>query len=359
MKLSKRFAAGLLAAAMMLTMAVPAFAEGEQTAPEKKTITPVASSVANGDTFTITKTLTDDSETDLTGLPSEVPVTFTVANNGQPGSSVPEKLPKDGLDALTMSGKVTVADGKATGSVTVDLPEYTYPGTYVYNLTEDKPTIAGVQQNSTAYTMYVYVRNIGSNQTNTLVCDVTLAANGTKVTQIDNTYKAGNLTVKKEVKGDLADLNQSFMFTVTLTSDKEVKSTLTTAPENIKVTGGTWSKGADDKYTAEYTFELKNGDTLTINNIPDGVQYAVAETLDDGSKDTITKNAIKYTMSTDGKESGMIQADNWAASTTITNNAGTTEIETGVILDNAPYMLMAGVVVLGVVVMLSRKRREE
>ena len=50
-----------------------------------------------------------------------------------------------------------------------------------------------------------------------------------------------------------------------------------------------------------------------------------------------------------------------AASTTIafTNTLGNTVIDTGVILDNAPYMLMLAVVAGGAMTLVIKKRREE
>ncbi len=44
---------------------------------------------------------------------------------------------------------------------------------------------------------------------------------------------------------------------------------------------------------------------------------------------------------------------------TITNNKGDKNIDTGVILDNAPYMLMLAVVAGGAMTLVIKKRREE
>ena len=44
---------------------------------------------------------------------------------------------------------------------------------------------------------------------------------------------------------------------------------------------------------------------------------------------------------------------------TITNNKGDSNIDTGVILDNAPYMLMLAVVAGGAMTLVIKKRREE
>lgn len=44
---------------------------------------------------------------------------------------------------------------------------------------------------------------------------------------------------------------------------------------------------------------------------------------------------------------------------TITNNKGDNHIDTGVILDNAPYILMLAVVAGGAMTLVIKKRREE
>lgn len=46
-------------------------------------------------------------------------------------------------------------------------------------------------------------------------------------------------------------------------------------------------------------------------------------------------------------------------STTITNQRGDDTIDTGVILDNAPYILMLAVVAGGAMTLVIKKRREE
>lgn len=56
--------------------------------------------------------------------------------------------------------------------------------------------------------------------------------------------------------------------------------------------------------------------------------------------------------------SGTVGAKNKAGSATITNNCGSI-IDTGVILDNAPYILMLAVVAGAAMTLIIKKRREE
>ena len=162
-----------------------------------------------------------------------------------------------------------------------------------------------------------------------------------------NTYTANKLDVTKKVTGAAGDRNYPFSFTVTFNG-----------PE-----GKTWDASAltfaEDAKSADYVnnawnFTLTHGESISFANLPKGVTYSVVERYLDASNQ-ITVNDIKYTASYENG-TGTMEA---AAKTATVTNATEGFIDTGVILDNAPYMLMLAVVAGGAMMLVIKKRREE
>ena len=91
----------------------------------------------------------------------------------------------------------------------------------------------------------------------------------------------------------------------------------------------------------EATFYLKDGETLSIANLPYGVSYTVTETAAEG-----------YTTNKEG-DSGSINA---AAQTAAFTNDRTTTVDTGITTDSLPYVLLLGIVVLAGAVLFIKRR---
>ena len=156
----------------------------------------------------------------------------------------------------------------------------------------------------------------------------------------------------KKVTGSLGDKDKKFNVDVTFTAPagKTVKSTITYVNDGEKsIAPDAWKLNTTtNKYEANVTVELAHKGFVQFNNIPKDVTYIVAEQDYSGQE---------YTAKYDGSESGTIAND--VKSTTITNNKGDDNIDTGVILDNAPYILMLTVVAAGAMTLVIKKRREE
>ena len=75
----------------------------------------------------------------------------------------------------------------------------------------------------------------------------------------------------------------------------------------------------------------------------------------------MTVNGQKYTVKFDNATGAFAYTtdETGTREVIITNDAGEGEIDTGVILDNAPYMLMLAVVAGGAMMLVIKKRREE
>lgn len=125
-----------------------------------------------------------------------------------------------------------------------------------------------------------------------------------------------------------------------------------------------------NKYVATKDIQLQDGEFKGIQNLPYGVTYTVKEFTTDNSgnkiyavqdNDELTVNGQKYTVDFENETGVFAYTDGETGKrkVTITNDAGDGDIDTGVILDNAPYMLMLAVVAGGAMTLVIKKRREE
>jgi hypothetical protein len=154
-----------------------------------------------------------------------------------------------------------------------------------------------------------------------------------------NTFASSSLTIKKIVDGNLGDPDNEFTVTVTLSAKDGYN--LNAGAINAPYAD---SAGLDDdgNYVAVYT--VKHGSEFTIENIPHDVNYTVVETGND-------EYNPKYDVVISDSE-GEIKDD---VVVTITNTRGVT-VETGINLDNLPYILILGAATLGLVGFTMRKR---
>lgn len=350
----KKFFAGVLAAAMMLTVgATAAFATG--------TTTPVAND-GNG-TFTITKKYS--AENANTFAPAE---TFKLKQTDKSGKQMSVSYNGIVPDLKTVTGEATgivgvvsfenESDSERTANFTIGLPKYDGVGVFTYILEEVSATNAGIKNDGRTFTVTVYATQ-GDNGIETGVTVHEGTSKGTKVTSIDNKFQAGALTIHKDVKGSMGDKAYQFPFTVTLSSAKPVTATLRVNGETSTVK---FEKASEDvaEYTATVPFKLSNDGNCTISNIPYDVTYTVSE--DGETSGTLTvgsgENAVDYTVKYSDNNGSKVEGA--TATVTVTNTAGNALIDTGVILDNAPYIALLAIVAIGgVALMLNKRRRDE
>lgn len=359
MKLKKLFA-GVVAAAMMLTMAVPAFAAESNLKDGKIELTKTFTAVNRGTTsqeedftFTITAGAT------VNGKRVEV------ANNkdltGVPNFGTDNRLEKN-VDDLTAG-----VTGKESGTFTIDPKEelkITRPGIYYYTVTETNKGVQGVTY-ADPLTMKVTAGYATADATEltywvALTRDTAetnfLFNQDKKVGQdkaFENTYSAGALVITKAIRGSNGDRAHEFNFTIALSGPKGTKVSYMVNNDPTTDTIG------EDGTLTISNIKMEDNGQFVISNIPYGVTYTISEATEgytatakkgsDTANLTTTDTTAAYTDSVD------------AASTTIafTNTLGNTVIDTGVILDNAPYILMLAVVAAGAMTLVIKKRREE
>lgn len=349
MKLKKLFA-GVVAVAMMATMAFPAFAtrptpnvgsDGLVTITKKYTVTGSEEKKAPAETFTFTVTPgAKVNGAEKTVEKSEATTIPTMAANSNEKTVAFTALTEDG-----------------TGTFTVDVANLniTKPGMYYYTVTETPSNTAGVDYAAKSMIMVITAGYADDGEDSSLSYWAALHDStnyNDKNSKFENTYTAGSLKVTKKVTGSLGDKDKKFNVDVTFTAPagKTVKSTITYVNNGAEsIAPDAWKLNTTtNQYEAKVTVELAHKGSVQFNNIPKDVTYIVEE--QDYSRE-------EYTATYEDSKSGTIAND--VKSTTITNQRGDDTIDTGVILDNAPYILMLAVVAGGAMTLVIKKRREE
>ena len=261
---------------------------------------------------------------------------------------------------------LTVNDLEVTGNtkqkLVINVPAYSKVGVYHYTITENAGNTQGVTYTNGSVELsvlveYDYNDTDGDGYGLKATIGVTNSAGegeeAVKHNTFTNTYSLGSLTVSKEVAGNLASQSQEFAIDVTFTSDQPVLSTITCG-DGQTITSANWTQ-AESVYTAKVTVKLIHGQDVTFNNIPAGVTYTVVEQAKHEAPDPNGSNPeTGYTVTYEG-ETGTI-AENVTAAAKVINTKGTT-VNTGVVLDSLPYVLLIAVAVVAVVLFTVRKRR--
>lgn len=350
MKLKKLFA-GVVAAAMIATMSFPAFAAR-----------PTPNVGANG-LVTITKNYKVVGSEEKKAPAETFNFTVTPGATVNGAEKTVEKSEATTIPAMAAnSDEKTVAftalteDGTGTFTVDVANLNITKPGIYYYTVTETPSNTAGVDYAADPMIMVITAGYADDDENSTLSYWVGLHDSkefNNKNKPFENTYTAGSLNVTKKVTGSLGNKDKKFNIDVTFTAPagKTVNSTITYVNNGEKtIAPAAWKLNTTtNKYEATVTVELAHKESVQFNNIPKDVTYIVEE--QDYSREEYTATYEETT------KAGTITSD--VKSTTITNKRGDDTIDTGVILDNAPYILMLAVVAGGAMTLVIKKRREE
>ena len=367
MKLKKLFA-GIVAVAMMATMAIPGFAAG--TVKQKETVDATDKTVNITVKYEGSGFGSDKIKLALDTIDAGKP--YAIKNSSIKNvTSVADKT----IQVSTTDTNVTEnASGKTEATLTVTLPDYANVGTYFYKLKQAEGDTAGMTYDTEQLYLMVNVVNEKEDlSTNNFKYKVALfkgtdpttytaeaALGDAKIECLTNKYTNGQFTVRKEVKGNMADRNETFNFRVTFENTTTDKDTIPAMKVDGKVFGTdgietlTW---ADNK--ASYDFTLKHGVTATFSNIPAGMKITVTERNSDNTADVAhnTSNGEYTATYDDVAKSGVTISKEVTSGAAVITNTSNVHPNTGVILDNAPYIALLTIVAAGAVVMIIKKRR--
>lgn len=294
---------------------------------------------------------------------------FTIQADGthaeQSGAPYPADLPTISVAQFT-SEVIAKGESGKTLPVTITLPDtYTNVGVYKYTITQTDPKISGVTCHTKPIRLTVQViwdENEDQIRVAAVHCEATGSA---KSDEITNTYNSGSLAITKKVTGNMGDQEQYFAVDVSLGA---VPASTTAASDSpVSITGGSYEGQPANPTTIAYgetkTIYIRHDDTITLSNIVAGVTYTVTEhDYRTGEGTGFGYDAAKYTRNT-GSETETAPSGTITSNTTdtvkIVNNKGY-DVDTGISLDNAPYLLLLAVVVAaGAMLLLKRRHREK
>lgn len=354
----KKFFAGVLAAAMMLTVgATAAFAD---------TISVPGNDYKGAKMFTA-----DDPNLELTKelhvasgtAPDTMKFDFTVKSGATTVATPSVTFSK----ADNADGAAFTADNTYSRKFTINLNEIlgdnkTQVGTYNYTITENDTAIPGITKDSKTVNMTVTVinkaeENLSASTGYGYIVALRNAGDKDKSDgKFTNTYNSYSLEVEKTVKGSLGDLNENFTFTITLgkAAGKDNNYASAIVKSDNSDNDGTWTWTADGQ--AQKTVTLKHGQAAIISNLPVGVTYTVTEN-GKGAEGWLYKVTGEAVATNDVLPS-ITDNNNDNKVNIINDHKGVPDM--GVVLDNAPYIAMLAIVAIGgVALMLNKRRRDE
>lgn len=282
-------------------------------------------------TFTIKKVSVSDSLETFDSMPMFDPATVTIG---------------------AAEGVAEVAPG-STLTTTVNLPTYNNVGIYTYKITQQQGNKAGVVYD--ANPLFLKVTVIEQDGKKRIAALHYETADGVKTQTFANQYQAGDLRFSKTVTGNMGEKDRYFQVDVTLTG--EVGKTY---PATLTVTGGTKIEdGIADATTSTIeignpkTFWIKDGETITISNIPYGVTYTVIE------KDPNTTGGTGYnTPAYAYNDQGTNKVVDTNIETVDITNTKDQNIDMGVNLESLPYIALIGFAAVGLVAFVVIKKRK-
>lgn len=394
----KKFFAGVLAAAMMLTVvATAAFATGgnkvdasyEGTAGEynAKMFVPVDGKAE----IDLTKVLTVVSGT----APDSMKFNFNVYEGTETTGTA--------LDTKSVefnAGNYTSKDGEKnngvyTGTFKLDVAKLTEGksvGKYTFTIVEsmDKAYQSVTAERGTVKMVIskVNAKEVDSTATADFGYFVALYdSEGNKILATDafkNKYGDGNiqnLKLSKTVHGALGNLSKDFTFKIKFTKADALQNNTDTGlykgpqvaelSSTATIKDGTTdiAKSAYLELDKEYTVTLRHNDSLNLSNLPAGIKYEIYEDdsqVENSAVVVVTVDNVKYTVTVtdttfDAKEPTKIKGEVGSTDvTTAFQNTNPDSPDMGVVLDNAPYIAMLAIVAIGgVALMLNKRRRDE
>lgn len=392
----KKFFAGVLAAAMMLTVgATAAFADDPISVPgtDYKGAKMLVADENQQANVTLTKILEVKEGT----APDYMKFNFAVTADGN----------STALTTASTEFKIADQENKVFNTTNGDNGSGIYKRTFdidVAALTKNKPvgeyTFTITETMDEAYQSVTAERGTVTmviSKVNAKEVDATATAefgyfvalkdsDGNKILATEafkNKYGDGNiqnLKLSKTVHGALGNLSKDFTFKIKFTKANDLENNtdtglykgpqVTDLSDTATIKDGTTNidKNAYLELDKEYTVTLQHGDSLDLSNLPAGIKYEIYENgsqVDNGAV-VVTVDEVKYTvtvtnMAFDTTENTKIKDAISDEDVTVAfQNTNPDSPDMGVVLDNAPYIAMLAIVAIGgVALMLNKRRRDE
>ena len=367
MKFGKK-SAGAIAAGLSLVMAlspVAAFADPEPATPATpsakvvKTVTMNAGSTFTGEfKFKATATQlfagTADATvaTDTTGFPAinEATTGPRIWTSTTAGVDAPFTLPaKSAFPHAGVYAWTITEDTQNSTQATDENEKLTYnTANASYTL------VAVVSNNSDTVTWGIYdsdptVDELKGNK----LGEADFANEYVEKTNTNDNKDNAPLKITKKVEGDQGDKTKEFNFTVTFSAPSNV-------PDGWTVSNITAKKGTTNltqTAAGTFTFTAHDLDEVTFDNIVVGTTYTVAEKSYTGDGYTTEYSTVSNGQAATSTHEAVLVGEG-ANTATVTNTKNGTVV-TGVIVNNAPFVITIAVAAAGAVAYGAAKRKLE
>lgn len=257
-----------------------------------------------------------------------------------------------------------VGGSDLTRYATLNLPTYSSVGIYRYLIKEVVPSPAVPWVGYENRTMILQVQVLqGPNE----FIRIPAVRFGTPVEnewvmeegkggQFENDYLAGELTLNKQVTGNLGDREKYFAFTIHFDAPEgfELDSIINISETSYENSDGDPGKPVSVTFGndgADVIVYLKHGETINFTNIPVGVSYTITE---ETYSDYTTTNNID---TANGLVATGNIAENEESDAVVFTNDKTTQVDTGISLDSIPYIMILGLAVLGISSLFLKRRK--
>lgn len=360
----KKFLSFALALVMILSLGVVAFADESANAGGVQDSSKVTYTATAETTFSeIEKTYNSE---------NKVVVNETLSFTSTASTSNP-----DGGTANLTVAALTVSS-LTPGKLNVTIPSLSAAGTYEWTIKETAGKTAGVTYSSDEVHVIVLVeydnalKALKIAKTTSYIKGVAGEDDNGEPTVIkkktfENKFNSGSFTVAKDVIGNMANMNDEFEISVTLTSTNPIGTNVTLAGTTVAPSQWTTNYETDKTTVKNYTYtstltysEIAGEKTFT--DIPTGVTVTVNENTNDEKMNGYTQNGIYLgdynvndTTVSGEKFTFLTVEDSTSAKITVVNQK-TSTIETGVSMDSIPYVVLLTVACLGLVVLFTKKR---
>lgn len=349
----KKIFALVLAMIMVLSMGV-AFADTTDDQPK-----------AWDGTYAATASFTINDQVKKTyNSENNVVVNETLSFDSTPDENNPAP---DGQKAPNLTvANLTVNTANDAGWLSITVPSLTKAGRYEWVIKENEGKTPGVTYSKDEVHVVVLVEynnekhSLQIHSTESYIKGEEVDQNGKKVTVKKNTFtnafNSGSFTVAKDVTGNMSNENDEFEINVTLTSANKIGTNVKLAGEIV--TPSDWTEVVDSEnkvisytYTTNKMYSEKGG-AKTFSDIPVGVVVTVTENTAEEKM-----NGYDYVSTKVGTEvfTSLMVADDTNSDIVVQNKKEDGGITTGMFLDNAPYMIIMALVLVGAAMMLKRR----
>lgn len=231
----------------------------------------------------------------------------------------------------------------------------TKPTVFTYTLKEDVPEnaqgfITTDKGTTRKLNIYVGYKDDAAENAGTLsVLYATLAQeDGTKAVGFENNYDTQAIHLTKKVTGNQGDKTKKFKFTIKI-KNQYSKVSIATDATDTNINDASLMPGND--HIAEFTADLKDGETININGLSKGATYSVTE----------DKGTYISGTTVDGKEAAVLTDHTISedADAVVFTNTKEGKIPTGIYLNHKLPFNIAGIAILGGAISLVAKKRHD